>query len=210
MFFFFIFNFQGIHRNWHLHMQVYVASFGLLHKIQLEEDTRTNNNTMSTELRSIFQSAKSLLCEIEDFINSTSSKKIGDENWMTRREMREALKSLNLTTDALYLNRVFVKGRFQVYIQKLYKRIAHQADNDYQEKRIDHPKEKLLKRLKNRNRKTTRRPRKMVNRKKNQNNLDAVSTKKVHIVRTTRVPGQKRKNDTRRRNRSTTEASVNV
>lgn len=190
-------------------MQIYVASFGLLFKEQLKEDRGENDNTMSQELQKIFQDARHLLCDIEEFINATSSRKIGSEDWIKKREMKQIIQFKNLTN--IYLHRTYVKGRFQNYIQKLYKRIVQQSSReDYSEKSISYPKYKSLKK----HRTATRRAHKggkKNNRQNGQNGHEVLPTKRVHIVRTSKQPGQTRitKNNNninrnRRRQRTTT------
>jgi hypothetical protein len=202
-------------------MQIYVASFGLLYKYQLHQDREENfNMTLSKELKNIFDMAQRLLCDIEGFVNTTSSQKIGSEDWIKKREMRELLNFHNLT-EMMKLHQIYVKGRFQSYVEKLLQRIRQQSKRNYVEKSITFPKHKSLALRKKKT--VTRRPQKGGRRVNNNNrpqkqqplngdNLE-MSTKRVHIVRTTRMPGRNNRNNNNknmngRRRQRTTKASV--
>lgn len=153
-------------------MQIYVATFGLLYKEQLKKDVENNNNTLSAELHDIFNSARELLCTIEDFVNSTNTERINSNDWLTRHEMKQILNFKNLT-DKLTIHRMYAKGRFQTYIKKLHDRIIGQTSDPsiQNQSQSKYPKLRALKR-------------KPVNRRKSllQNGS---ATKKVHKVRTT-------------------------
>lgn len=101
-------------------MQIYLASFSVLYKLQLAEDTQYNNNTVSIELNTLLNKARELLCEIEHFVNATSNR-LGTHKppWYEKGEMAKilTLKKRN------YLNNLFVKARFQTYVEKLLQRI---------------------------------------------------------------------------------------
>lgn len=101
-------------------MQIYLASFSILFKLQEREDIQWNNNTVSTELNTLLNKARELLCEIEHFVNATSNR-MGTHkpSWYEKDEMAKilTLKKRN------YLNNLFVKARFQTYVDKLLQRI---------------------------------------------------------------------------------------
>jgi hypothetical protein len=172
-------------------MQIYVASIRLLYNVQYIDDSKNNNNTMSQELDKIFQAARTLLCDIEDFINATSSQKIGKKDWIKMKEMKQILQFKNFTE--MELHRTYVKGRFQSYIQKLYRRIVQQSERtDWTEKRISYPKHKSLRRKHNKSpnrlNKGERRGKKRQNKNSFDNNEASSVTKRIHIVRTTKMP----------------------
>lgn len=183
---------QGNHRKWHFDLQIYVASLGLLQKYQMKMDREDQefNTTISNELKVIFNGARDLLCEIEHFVNTTSSQKIGVDDWITKREMRSLLNFQNLT-DMMKLHQIYVKGRFQSYIEKLLQRITQQSKRNYVEKSITYPKHKSLSLRKKKT--VSRRPNKGGRRNRpqkqqqplNGDNIE-MSTKRVHIVRTTK------------------------
>lgn len=120
IFFFFLW-LQGLVRRWHMDTQIYVASFSLLYKYQLQDDNGLNNNTVSPELKDILERARQLLCDIEHFVNATSNRNRQHRPyWYEEVEMAKLVK---LKKKTIRLNNKFVKGRFQHYISKLYKRI---------------------------------------------------------------------------------------
>lgn len=172
-------------------MQIYVATFGLLYKEQLNDERGFNNNTISAELHNIFKIARELLCSIEDFVNSTNTERISTSDWLTRHEMKQILNFQNLT-DKLFLHRMYAKGRFQGYIKKLHDRIVKQIlqpqiQNVSQGR---YPKVRALKH------------KKPTNRRKNALQNGSAS-KKVHKIRTTttkkpRAFMKKRKNQKQR------------
>jgi hypothetical protein len=170
---------------------------------------------MSEELGKILKDAKHLLCDIEHFVNSTSSQKIGQKDWIKKREMKELVKFENLT--AMYLHRTFAKGRFQDYIQKLFKRIEQQSERNYVEKQVTYPKLKSIKRNNNKQQ-GTKRARKGNKRNQNGRKIDQQNevavTKRTHIVRTSKNPAQvrnnKSKNNRRRQRTRTTTTSTTV
>lgn len=181
-------------------MQIYVATFGVLYKEQLKQDIETNNNTLSTELHDIFKSARELLCAIEDFVNATNTERIGSQDWLNRREMKDLLNFKNLT-DKLTIHRMYAKGRFQGYIKKLHDRIIGQINNPsiQNQSQSKYPKLRALKRNS-----TTRR--------KNKKLQNGSATKKVHKIRTTtskspKTFAKKRKNQ---RQRSTTISPMRI
>ncbi|KAL7030512.1 hypothetical protein ACKWTF_006689 [Chironomus riparius] len=203
----------GNHRQWHFDLQKYVATFILLHKSQKIDDEAHNNNTMSEELGKILRDAKHLLCDIEHFVNATSSLKIGPKDWIKKREMKELVQFQNLT--AMFLHRTYTKGRFQDYIQKLLKRIEQQSARNYVEKQVTYPKLKSIKKNKQQGTKRARKgnKRNQNGRKIEQQNEVAV-TKRTHIVRTSKNPAQvrnnKNKNNRRRQRTRTTTTSTTV
>lgn len=201
---------QNIHKKWHVDLQIYVATFGLLYKEQLKKDSEHNvDDVLSKELFEIFKAARELLCAIEDFVNSTSTERINVDDWFTKKEMRSKLVFKNLT-DKLTMHRTYAKGRFQGYIKKLHDRINSQIKSpnaSSQPISPNHPKLKALKKRKL----TTRRQRNRGSRKNKrpQNGLvesEVSTTKRVHIIRTTNRPTQlmKKKDRTRKLRRSTT------
>lgn len=118
------FSLQGIAHKWHEHTQIFVASFSLLYKFQLQEDYDSNDNTISQELKDILDRARELLCDIEHFVNATSNK--NGKNmpyWFEKEEMAKIVKLRRKNKP--YLNNLFVKARFQHYIDRLYKRIQN-------------------------------------------------------------------------------------
>ncbi|XP_070494696.1 uncharacterized protein [Chironomus tepperi] len=203
----------GNHRQWHFDLQKYVATFILLHKRQKIDDEAHNNNTMSEELGKILRDAKHLLCDIEHFINATSSQKIGQKDWIKKGEMRNLTKFRNIT--AMFLNRTYAKGRFQDYIQKLMNRIKQQSAKNFVEKNVTYPKLKSIKKNKQQGTKRARKgnKRNQNGRKIDQQNEVAV-TKRTHIVRTSKNPAQARnnvnKNNRRRQRTRTTTSSSTV
>lgn len=188
-------------------MQKYVASFILLQKNQKIDDELHNNNTMSQELGRILQDARKMLCEIEHFVNATSSKKIGSDDWITKKQMHGIIKFQNLT--AMFLHRTYAKGRFQDYIHKLLRRIEHQSSTNFVEKKVSYPKFKLLRKNRKQTTKKARRGNKRIqNERRQQQQNESTPTKRVHIVRTTKQPSQtrivKNKNNRRRMRTKTT------
>lgn len=113
---------QGIAQKWHEHTQIYVASFYLLYKYQNQSDNDNNNSTVSLELKQIFNRAQDLLCVIEDFVNATLQKKNESFKpyWFSKEEMS---KLITLKKNKHFINNLFVKARFQHYIDRLFKRI---------------------------------------------------------------------------------------
>lgn len=165
---------------------------------------------MSEELGKILRDAKHLLCDIEHFVNATSSQKIGGKDWIKKREMKELIQFQNLT--AMFLHRTYAKGRFQDYIQKLLKRIEQQSARNYIEKQVTYPKLKSIKKNKQQGTKRARKgnKRNQNGRKIDQENEVAV-TKRTHIVRTSKNPAQARNNKNnrrRQRTRTTTTSST--
>lgn len=118
----FSFSLQGIAHKWHEHLQIYLASFSVLYKLQEQDDTSYNNNTISQELKELRGRARELLCDIEHFVNATSNRN-GEQRpyWFEKEEMG---KIVTLRKEK-WLNNKFVKARFQHYIDRLYKRIKH-------------------------------------------------------------------------------------
>lgn len=98
-----------------------MASFSNLYKNQLQDDTSYNNHTISQELKVLKDRARELLCDIEHFVNSTSNRKGEEMAYFKKEEMG---KIVSLRKEKL-INNIFVKARFQHYIDKLYKRIKH-------------------------------------------------------------------------------------
>jgi Unpaired protein len=191
---------QGLAHKWHQHTQIYVASLSILHKYQLQEDVDYNNHTTSSELKEILDRAQELLCEIEQFVNATSNRDgKHPPEWYTKKQMSKivTLRGKNLNNK---LNNKFVKARFQLYIERLYKRTVH----------FNLQKNLEVKSLRSISQATTMKPRRG---RKNRNgrrrttltpaNGAEVTTKKTIIVttkrsrpntRTTRLPGQKKRN----------------
>lgn len=118
----FFFSLQGIAKKWHEHLQIYLASFTVLYKRQLQDDTQFNNHTFSPELKNLRDNARELLCDIEHFVNATSNKN-GEQKpyWFEKEEMAKIV----ILREKKILNNLFVKARFQQYIEKLCKRIKH-------------------------------------------------------------------------------------
>lgn len=115
------FSLQGIAQDWHRHLQIYLASFSVIYKNQLNDDTNYNH-TISEELKVLRDRARELLCDIEHFVNATSNRDGAQKpDWYDRESMG---KIVTLRKEKL-LNNIFVKSRFQHYIEKLYKRIKH-------------------------------------------------------------------------------------
>lgn len=176
-----------------------MASFSLLYKFQLQIDHSNNNNTISQELKEILDRARALLCDIEHFVNATSNKNGNYKpDWYRKEEMAKIV-TLKKNNKHL-LNNLFVKSRFQEYIEKLYKRI----------KNFNLDKNLEVKSLANKRRTTTRRARKNHgNRRKTSVGYigESTPTSKTFIVTTkksrpknasgsTKFPGQKKKNRT--------------
>jgi tRNA U34 5-carboxymethylaminomethyl modifying enzyme MnmG/GidA len=114
---------QGIAQKWHLDSQVFVASLSLLTKYQEKKDEKENSNQESTELKELLVKASELLCYIEHFVNVTSNR--GGQNkisWYNKVEMSNLVKFKR--RDHL-INNIFVKARFQNYIERLEKRLEH-------------------------------------------------------------------------------------
>lgn len=199
-------------------MQIYVASFSLLQNVQLVHDAANNSHEMSEELSKMFQSAQRLLCEIEGLINATSAQKIGSKDWIKRKEMREILTFQNLSD--MVIHRIYVKGSYQSYIKRLENRVLQQSSKDYVEKKIIYPKHKALGSKKagtrrpnkggRKNHNNIKRQQQRLQRQQNQQQkqqlqlqmqqqqLNEISTtKRIHIVRKTKTPGQQRKNNNR-------------
>lgn len=101
-------------------MQIYVASFSILARLQSEAEERFNNKTVSPELQDIFERARSLLCDIEHFVNSTSNRDGKHKPYLYKKwEMAEIINFQNKAK----IDNIFLKARFQEYIGKLYERI---------------------------------------------------------------------------------------
>jgi tRNA U34 5-carboxymethylaminomethyl modifying enzyme MnmG/GidA len=102
---------------------VFVASLSLLTKYQEKKDEKENSNQESTELKELLVKASELLCYIEHFVNVTSNR--GGQNkisWYNKVEMSNLVKFKR--RDHL-INNIFVKARFQNYIERLEKRLEH-------------------------------------------------------------------------------------
>ena len=152
-----------------------------------------------------------MLCEIEDFVNATSSQKINKKDWIKKREMKELVQFQNLT--AMFLNRTYAKGRFQDYIKRLLNRIEQQSARNYIEKQVTYPKLKSIKKNKQQGTKRARKGnRRNQNGRKNEEQYEVAVTKKTHIVRTSKNPSQprnnKNKNNRRRQRTRTTTTST--
>lgn len=187
--------------KWHKDTQIFVASFFIIHELQLRYDNVYNNHTVSSELKDILDQARALLCDIEHFVNATSNKDgLSKPHWYEKDEMK---KIVRFETKDRPVNNMFVKARFQNYIEKLYKRIKH------------FNLERNLKTLKNPRVKTSTRPHR--NRKNKQRggvgsqkrrgrvtaaNGEPTTTEKTIIITTknarrkkaSRLPGQKKQN----------------
>lgn len=113
---------QGIAHKWHEHLQIYVASFSFIHKNQTKADELNNNTTLSNELETILNKARALLCDIEHFVNATSNKHGNNiPKWYSLGEMSRIVWKLK--NQKSRYNNLFVKARFQQYVDRLYKRI---------------------------------------------------------------------------------------
>jgi hypothetical protein len=177
-----------------------VASLSVLYKYQLQEDQDYNNHTTSSELKDILDRAQELLCEIEQFVNATSNRDgKHPPEWYTKKQMSKivTLKEKNRNNK---LNNKFVKARFQLYIERLYKRTVHFN----LEKNLE---VKSLRSIKTTTTMKPRRGRKHRNTRRRTTLTVAdgadVTTEKTVIIttkrsrpntRTTRLPGQKKRN----------------
>lgn len=169
---------QGLADKWHQDFQVFLATLFLSHKYQFENDRENNNNTVSTELKEILERARELLCNIEHFINATLTNKPAS-SWYTPKEMEKIVK-LNKTQNFLRINNLFVKARFQDYINKMLRRIKHFDLNKNMKKTKSATHQQRSNSLRNRNNRKGRRR----------------TTKKTVIITTKRNrnnPGRQRK-----------------
>lgn len=116
---------QGLVSKWHEDIQIYVASFLMLRRMQEEQDYIDNNYTTSIELEKLFYKAKEILCQIEHFLNATTSKvdiKLAPHpRWFTWEDMNNKIAAF--PKDKKKLNNVFVKARFEKYIDKMLRRL---------------------------------------------------------------------------------------
>lgn len=101
--------------------QIYVATFTKLYKI--EESQANNNNTTSAELKELKEHAQELLCQIEIFVNATANR--GNKLQLYWYEKREMMNKVELNKTQQTLNNLFVKARFEQYIDRMYKRIKN-------------------------------------------------------------------------------------
>lgn len=165
--------------KWHEHTQIYVASFSILYKLQLKDDISYNNLTISDELKVLRDRARELLCDIEHFVNATSNRN-GKQKpyWFEKEEMAKIVALKKKSPN--YLNNLFVKARFEHYIDRLYKRIKHFN----LEKNLEH------KSLKSRRPTSTLRPRRL---RKNRRTTtveytgEPTTTEKTFIITTRKV-----------------------
>lgn len=178
----FLLSLQGIAHKWHEHIQIYVASFSLLYKYQLKSDQDNNNNTISKELEDILNKARALLCDIEHFVNATSNKDGNDKpKWYKVEEMTKITRKLK--NQKPRFNNIFVKARFQHYINRLYKRIQSFNLTKNLEHKSLHNKSRRVTTRGSRKNNRTRRPRTTTE----DYTGEPTSTQKVFIV-TTRRP----------------------
>ncbi|CRK91195.1 CLUMA_CG004878, isoform A [Clunio marinus] len=84
-----------------------------------------DNDTISQELKEILDRARELLCDIELFVNATSNKNGSHKpHWYDARSMSEIVTLENDENNPrLKIHGIFLKARFQEYVNKLYKRI---------------------------------------------------------------------------------------
>ena len=165
--------------KWHEQTQIYLASFSILYKLQLQDDEKYNNHTVSQELKVLRDRARELLCDIEHFVNATSNRN-GKQKpyWFEKEEMAKIVALKKKSPN--YLNNLFVKARFEHYIDRLYKRIKHFN----LEKNLEN------KSLKSRRPTTTLRPRRM---RKNRRTTtvdytgEPTMTEKTFIITTRKV-----------------------
>jgi Unpaired protein len=113
---------QNRPKKWYNDTQMYVAAFQFLYRKQLNYDQINNDgNAESEELRSLMNQAKSLLCEIEIFINVTM--KGNKVKIFTREEMSEILKfrsnGSHVKSVLETVDKMFTKAKFQQYITGL-------------------------------------------------------------------------------------------
>lgn len=185
---------QGNAQKWHGHMQIYLASFSILYKLQAHDDNLYNNNTVSIELKTLLNKARELLCEIEHLVNATSNREgKAKPSWYEKDDMA---KILTLKKKRNFLNNLFVKARFQSYVEKLLQRIRHfNKDKNSEPKSL------------NRRGMTTRRPQKpgkgggrRKGSKRPKTTPAEFADKKTYIIRTkaprrnrgTRLPGSRK------------------
>lgn len=157
-----------------------MASFSLLYKFQLREDFKNNNNTISQELKDILDRARELLCDIEHFVNATSNKNGQNKPYWFEKDEMAQIVTLHKKKNKHILNNLFVKARFEHYIERLYKRIQNfNLEKNLEKKSISNKIRPF----------TTLRPRKnRTNRKgRHRTTLIDKSTEKTFII-TTRKP----------------------
>lgn len=164
----------------------------------------------------ILSSAKALLCEIEHFVNATSKVKISDIDWIKRGEMRKLIEFQNLTSN-MAVHRTYTKGLFQEYVNLLFRRVKQQSKRGYVETKVEHVKKSLQKNKQKTTKKSRRGNRRGPKGQKNDQQYEISSTKRVHIVRTSKSPSHprnnknkmnKNRNERRQNKTSTTVASV--
>jgi Unpaired protein len=113
---------QNRPKKWYNDTQLYVAAFQFLYRKQLNYDQINNDgNAESEELRTLMNQAKSLLCEIEIFINVTM--KGNKVKIFSRQEMTEILKfrsnGSHVKSVLETVDKMFTKAKFQQYISGL-------------------------------------------------------------------------------------------
>lgn len=164
--------------KWHQDLQIYLASFSLLHKLQLKNDISFNNLTTSNELEELRTQARALLCDIEHFVNATSNRDGNHKpHWYEKEEMEKIVNIKKIVSQERMVNNIFVKARFQQYIAKLYRRIK----NFNYDKNMNH------KSLKSRRPSSTKRPRRFRKNKKTttvEYTGEPTTTAKTIIIRT--------------------------
>jgi hypothetical protein len=114
---------------------MYVAAFQFLYQKQLDYDKMNNDGKAeSEELRTMMIQAKSLLCEIETFINVTM--KDTKVKIFTKQEMSDILKfrsnDSKLTSVLETVDKMFTKAKFQEYTNALQRAIQQKEKKNVQ------------------------------------------------------------------------------
>lgn len=130
---------QGKVHKWHEDVQIFLAAFSVTYKQQFQYDEEYNNHTVSDELKDILEKARALLCDIEIFVNATANRNNKSKPyWFDKEEMESIVKTLKKKGLKPLVNNIFVKARFQSYIDKLHKRIMR-FNLDSNLKTLDNP-----------------------------------------------------------------------
>lgn len=105
--------------NWHKDFQIYVAVFTRLYNTQLSYYT----DETSHELKELREYARESLCQIELFAASIAKRNIaGNLYWYDKREMDSKIK---FEEGQNFLNNLFVKARFEQYVNRMLKRVEN-------------------------------------------------------------------------------------
>lgn len=116
--FYFIMSLQDNPSRWHKILQVYVASFTFLNKLQETSNNITNSkDPASKELFELNISARGLLCFIENLVNTTNK-----PHFLTREYMKNHIKLRNYK-DIDFIDLIFVKHNFTVFVKNLDRRL---------------------------------------------------------------------------------------